>query len=319
MRQQLVDLDPGLLMERNVAVNLNALRTLAVVMDLGSFSEAGKVLGYTQSAVSQQIGSLERSLGLQLFERRARAIHPTEAARYVYARSEGLVGLVVQLEQDIARLSAGQAGRIRIGFFISAGPRLLPNALAQFMIRRRDVQVTLHEGDPEETLLMMLRGELDVAIVFRYDGIPAKWPTGIRVQPLMTDPMLVIASRTHRFAGREAVALADLAEERWISTTTGTDGHESLVRTTAQSGYQPNCILTANDFDAIQGFVKTSLGVAMIPKLAYVPNADMITLPVPGLPQRHIAAVTRSIEPTPLIASFIAAIRDTSVETSGGA
>lgn len=298
-------------------LNLNALRTLAVVMDLGSFSEAGRVLGYTQSAISQQIGSLERSMGLQLFERRARTIHPTEAARYVYARAEGLTGLVVQLEQDIARLSAGQAGRIRIGFFISAGPRLLPNALARFMVRRRDVQVALHEGEPEENLLLMLRGELDVALVFRYDGIPAKWPSELRVLSLMTDPMLVIASRTHRFAGREVVALADLAEEQWISTSTGTDGHEFLVRTTAQSGYEPNCGLRVNDFDAIQGLVKTSLGVALIPKLAYVPNEDVITLPVPGLPQRHIAAVTRSVEPTPLIASFVAAVRDTAFEASG--
>lgn len=297
-------------------VNLNALHTLTVVMDLGSFSEAGRVLGYTQSAVSQQIGSLERSLGLQLFERRARTIHPTEAAQYVYARSEELTGLVARLEQDVARLSAGQAGRIRIGFFLSAGLSLLPNALAQFMIHRREVQVALHEGEPDDVLLRTLRGELDVALVFRYDGIPTKWPSELRVLTLMTDPMLVIASRTHRFAEREAITLADLAAEAWISTSDETDGHEFLVRTTAHVGHQPNCVLMVNDFDVIQGLVKTSLGIAMIPQLAYVPNDDVVTLPIQGLPQRHIAAVTRSVEPSPLIRSFIVAVRDTAAEIS---
>lgn len=291
-------------------MNLTALRTLAIVVKLGSFSEAGRQLGYTQSAVSQQIAAMERSLGLQLFERKARTIQPTEAARYLHARAEELMGMLERVEQDVARLSAGQAGRIRIGFFLSAGTNLLPEALARFLVRRREVQVTLIEGEPDEVLLKTMRGELDVALVFRYDGIPAKWPADLHVVSLMTDPMYVIASRGHRLAGDDDVRLLDLADEPWVSTSERTDGHEFLVRTTANAGFQPNFAFTVDDFDAIQGLVRSSLGIAMLPKLAYVASSDVIRLPVNGLPQRHIAAVTRSIEHSPLVSGFIVAVRD---------
>lgn len=297
-------------------MNLNALRTLTAVMELGSFSEAGRVLGYTQSAVSQQIGALEKSLGIQLFERKARTIQPTEAARYLHAQSEELTQLVSRVEQDVARLSAGQAGRIRIGFFLSAGPALLPDALARFLVRRRDVQITLYEGEPDEVLRKTLRGELDVALVFRYDGIPAQWPADLRLLTLMTDPMHVIASRGHRLAARKEVSLAELADEQWVSTNETTDGHEFLIRTAATAGYRPNITLRVNDFNAIQGLVQASLGVAMVPDLAYVATERIMKLPVAGLPQRHIAAVTRSIEPSPLVRAFIVAVRDVAADIS---
>ena len=300
-------------------MNLNVLRTFVAVMDLGSFSEAGRLLGYTQSAVSQQISSLERSLGLHLFERRARTIQPTEAARYLYVRSGELTVMAARLEQDLARLSAGQAGQIRVGFFLSAGPDLLPRVLARFMVRRRDVQVALYEGEPDDVLMKTLRGELDVALVFRYDGIPERWPAELRVITLMTDPMQVIASCNHRFAGRDVIRLEDLTDEPWISTSVESDGHKLLVRTTGHAGFAPNLILTINDFDTVQGLVQASLGVAMIPRLAHGVKPGVITLPIKGLPQRHIAAVTRPIEPSPLVRALILSVRDVAAEISAQA
>lgn len=295
-------------------MNLDALKTLAAVIELESFSRAGRSLGYTQSAVSQQMAVLERQLGLLLFERRARSIQPTEAARFLYERTGQLVSLVERVETDAARLSAGQSGRIRLGLFSSAGADLFPRAVARFLIRRREVQVTLHEGEPDDLLPQVVQGELDVALVFRYDGIPVRWPSDIEVTALMTDPLQVIAPKAHRLAKQRDVHLIDLVDDSWISTGVETYGNECLLRTTALAGFQPNFLFNTNNFGSIQGLVRSSLGVAMIPSLACAADPDLIRLPFEKLPQRHIAVVTRSVEHSPLVDSFITAVREVAVD-----
>src|SRR5688500_13849844 len=150
-------------------VTLAALQSLSAVVEEGSFAGAARKLGYTASAVSQQIAALERSLSLQLFERRGRSVHPTEAAVHLHSRSAELVGMLSRVESDVERLAAGQAGRIRIGSFPSADSQVLSRALALFVVRRREVEVHLVEGEPFELLPQVTRGDLDVALAFRYD------------------------------------------------------------------------------------------------------------------------------------------------------
>ena len=178
-----------------MALDTTALRTLAAVIRSGSLAAAGRELGYTASAVSQQMSGLERSLGLRLFDRRSRSVIPTEAAQYLYERAGELLVLVEQLEADVGRLAAGQAGRLRIGSFASAGRPIVAQVVARFLIRRHGVEVSLDEGEPHELFPLVRDGDLDVALGFRYDLVATDWPAEVHITELVVENLYVIAHR----------------------------------------------------------------------------------------------------------------------------
>ncbi|SKC70820.1 LysR family transcriptional regulator [Krasilnikoviella flava] len=293
-----------------MALEPTTLRTLGAAIRLGSFAAAGRELGYTASAVSQQMAGLERSLGLQLFERHARSVAPTEAAQYLFERSAELLGLVDQLEADVARLAAGQAGRLRIGSFASAGGPIVAQVIARFLVRRRDVEISLDEGEPHELFPRVLEGDLDVALGFRYDLVPTRWPQEVVLTELMVEDLYVIAPRRHRLAHADAVDVGDLAAERWIANREDTAASRCLVALAEQEGFSPRIAFRSNSFGTVRGFVSAGLGVALIPGLAHEPDDEIVTLPVSRqLPRRQIVAATRRVHDNPLTSAFLAAVR----------
>ena len=286
------------------------LRTLVTVIRTGSFSAAGRELGYTASAVSQQMSGLERSLGIQLFERQARRVVPTEAAQYLEERSHRLLDLASQIEADIERLAAGQAGRIRIGSFDSAGRPIMSQALARFLVRRRDVEISLDEGEPHELFPRVVTGDLDVALGFRYDNVPTSWPPDIRLTELLMDQLHLIAHRRHRLASKDQVDLTELRDERWITNREDTAASRCLITLASEAGFEPNIAFRSNSFGTVRGFVAEGLGVSLIPRLAFRPDDDTVALPISRrLPRRQIVAATRRVDDNPLTDAFLAAIR----------
>ncbi len=278
-------------------------------MRTGSFAAAGRELGYTASAVSQQMSALERSLGLQLFEREVRRVRPTPAAAYLCERAEELVGLVTQLDCDIARLAAGQVGNLRIGSFSSAGAALLSPAIARFLIRRREVQISLDEGEPHDLFPRLAAGDLDVALGFAYDLVPASWPDELTVTELVTEPVHVIASVHHRLAAQEQIAFADLSAETWVANREETAAHACLLRRAAQAGFEPDIAFRTNSFEAVRGLVRHRLGVGLVPDLGYVQDRELTVLSVAdGLPQRRVVAANRRLHRSPLVKGFIDAL-----------
>lgn len=301
-----------------MALDPTTLRTLVAVIHAGSFAAAGRELGYTASAVSQQMSGLERSLGLRLFERHARRISPTEPAQYLYERAGELLGLVDQLETDVARLAAGQAGRLRIGSFASAGGPIVAQVIARFLVRRRDVEISLDEGEPHDLFPRVLDGDLDVALGFRYDLVPTAWPHEVLLTELMVEDLYVIASRRHRLAHKDSVDLGELAAERWITNRENTAASHCLVALAASEGFLPNIAFRSNSFGTVRGFVAAGLGVAMIPSLAYEPDESIVLLPITReLPRRQVVAATRRVDDNPLTSSFLATARRVTVGFDG--
>ena len=102
------------------------LRTLSTVLQTGSFAAAARRLGYTPSAVSQQIAALERAIRLPLFEREARSIRPTPAAAFLSTRGQEVLATLGALQDDLRGLADGSIGTVRLGSFPTAGEHLLP-------------------------------------------------------------------------------------------------------------------------------------------------------------------------------------------------
>ncbi|MCP3426999.1 LysR family transcriptional regulator [Rothia sp. AR01] len=294
-----------------MTLDVNSLATMGAVMRTGSFAAAARELGYTPSAVSQQMSALERSLGIRLFDREPRRVTPTEAAHYVQERSEQVIDLLGQLEVDLARLGAGETGRLRVGTFDSAGGPIMGQAIARFLVRRREVQITLDEGEPYELFPRVSDGGLDLALGFQYDLVPRKFPDNLRLSEVMTEDLYVVAHRKHRLAGRPSVRLEELHGETWVAHREETPSHHCLQELCARSGFRPEIAFRSNNLGTVKGIVAAGLAVAMIPQLSYRPDEDdVVALPIAEtMPRRQIVAATRADDANPLTAAFLGAMR----------
>lgn len=272
------------------------LRTLVEVVRTGSFAAAARRLGYTPSAVSQQISALERAVALPLFEREAHSVRATPAAGLLAERSLELLASFGSLDDEIEAISAGRLGRLRLGSFPTASARVLPRGLAAFVADHPGVDVQLDEGEPDELLPLLQSGDMDLALVYRYDLVPRRWPRRLVETPLLHEDLLVHLPSGHALAGRPALELTDLDGETWIASRETTAGATCLVRACSAAGFAPKVAFRSNDYDVVQGLVAAGLGIALIPALAHaVPVAGVTVLPLaaPRL-QRHVSALHRA-------------------------
>lgn len=291
------------------------LRTLSVVLRTGSFAAAGRQLGYTGSAVSQQIAALEAETGLQLFERRARGIEPTPAALLVSDRVGDALGALASLEEAIGEIATGSRGRLGLGCFPTASEVLVPGALARFTRAFPGVEVRFDDGEPEQLVPRLVEGDLDLVVVYRYDLVPRVWPAGLRRTVLLEEPVKVLvpesaaAEESERTSG-EPPRLRDFAEASWISTREGSAGSVALVRACAAAGFSPRILYRSNDYDVVRSFVRAGFGIAAVPRLGFVGRIGLAALEVADLAvRRHVEVLTVAGRQSPAVDGMIAALR----------
>lgn len=244
------------------------LRTLQECVRTGSFAEAGRVLGYTASAVSQQMVVLERAVGADLFERSARSARATPVAEHLAERSRDVLGHLEALHREVRAMAVGDAGRLRLASFATANARVLPDVLAALVARHPAAEVQLDEGEPDEVEDGVLDGSLDAAVVFEYDLDPRRWPTELRVTELLAEPLRVALPDSHPLADADRVELGDLADDAWICTREDTAGARCLVRLAAAADFVPGIVFRSNDYSVIRDLVARGLGTAVLPGLA---------------------------------------------------
>src|ERR671938_66844 len=134
--------------DRWLGIELRHLVALEAVAREGSFGRAARRLGYTQSAVSQQIATLERIVGARLVERPGgpRAVSLTPAGEVLRRHSEAIVARLTAAQADIAALASGRTGTLAVGTYQSVGARILPEAMRRFRRSWAGIDVRLHES-----------------------------------------------------------------------------------------------------------------------------------------------------------------------------
>lgn len=287
------------------------LRTLAVVIETGSFANAARQLGYTASAVSQQIVALERASGSTLFEREAHSVRPTAGARFLAERGHDVLASLDTLELDVRAMARGRLGRLRLGSFATASARLLPGSLAALAAALPQVEVRLDEGEPDELVPALLEGRLDLALVYRYDLVPRPVPEGLVDVPLLDEDLLLLLPAGHPRCSRRPVALADLADEIWVASREGSDGAACLLGLCAAAGFQPRIDLRSNDYGVVQGLVGAGLGIALVPALGHQQSADVHAARLTGRRRlRHVSALHRRANTNPLVPHVLSVVRE---------
>lgn len=271
-------------------LDAHRIRVFRSVMASGSIQAAAENLGYTPSAISQQIASLQKETGLTLFERRGRGLAATAAARALVAQTDELMGQLRRLDTVISDLREGRPRRLRIGYFASAGAEWMPR-LAQ----------RLNEEMPDITLELLLNElpggvrtppDLDIVV----DAPGSATPAGTRKVPLMDDPYVAILRDDHRFAEAPEVALAELAGETWVRNDLRNNACSRILAAACEAaGFQPRFAVEAQDHYTAIAFVKAGAGITVVPGLAsHVLPTTVRAVPLTApKPVRHIAAVIR--------------------------
>lgn len=302
---------------RSIMLNPIHLRTLITVLRTGSFADAARELGYTGSAVSQQIARLERTARVTLFDRSARSVTPTPAAELLASRSRELLAVIRELEDDVLAVSKGRLGTLRVGSFPTASERLLPVAFRNFLEAQPQVTIRLGEAESNELIGQLLDGQIDVALVYHYDLVPQTVPDEVWRVPLLEEDLQLLAPSSHPLADRTSLSWEELSTQTWITTRQSTAGAECLRRLCARAEFEPQIGFRSNDYDVVREFVRLGLGLALVPSLCGGAIEGTIALPKQdhGV-HRRVSVLHRGESLNPVVSGFLAALRKAAIEIS---
>jgi DNA-binding transcriptional LysR family regulator len=184
------------------------LAAFIAVVERRSFSQAAEQLGVTQPAVSLQIRSLEKRLGLQLLDRSGRRVEPTEAGRRLFRSAQRLLAVEEQLLAELGDEAEGELhGRLEIGASTGPGGTVLPVVLAEFQEQHPAVHVALSVSDTQRVIEQVSRRELELGAV----GATRRL-RGVVFEPFFRDEVVLAVPKRHRFANK-TISLDELREE----------------------------------------------------------------------------------------------------------
>ncbi|MFF8290509.1 LysR family transcriptional regulator [Streptomyces sp. NPDC016309] len=276
-------------------LDLGRLRALHAVSVYGTVGAAAAALGYTPSAVSQQIAKLERETRTTLLERQGRGVRLTDEARHLAATARQLLALVEEAEVRLEERRGLPAGRLSIGCFASAARGLMPRALGELARRHPALDARLTEVDPHLSVDLVARGVIDLAVAHDWDIAPMPAPPGVEQALIGEDLCDVLVPLGHPLAGREAVRREELTGERWISQPPGTVCHDWLMRTLRAAGGEPHIAHLAEENHTQVALVAAGLGVALVPRLGRGRLPDEVaTVRLDPVPRRRLAALWRA-------------------------
>jgi DNA-binding transcriptional LysR family regulator len=241
------------------------LQTLAAVVRRGSFSQAGRELGYTSSAVAQQVASLERQLGLPLFVREPQRIRPTPAALVLAQRGQHALDVLQGLENEARAVASGRLGRISIGTALDAGSGLVADAMTILKDAGPGLEIEIQGAPSAEVLDRVQMGALDVGLLYDYVSAPREVSPEVHVIVLDEAPLrLVTPSHTSASA-----SLRELADRDWFVGLDAPDGDRAVRALCRAAGFHPRIQVTSDNHDLVFGLVAAGLGVGIVPTLAW--------------------------------------------------
>jgi molybdate transport repressor ModE-like protein len=265
--------------DRWLGLDLRHLVALKAIADEGSFGRAAERLGYTQSAVSQQIAALERIVGLRLIERPGgpRPISLTEAGRILLRHADAIEARLQAAKADMSALEAGDAGRLRVGTFQSVGARIIPRLLRRFSESHPQVEVVLRESQDESELLEMIeRGELDLT----FWTLPVAGGPYEAVEILRDTYVLVVPTGSPLASLKRTPTLKEIVLQPLI----GFNHCSAMAHVDSQlsaAGRAPNYVFRSDNNGTVQGLVGAGVGISVAPRLTVDeddPSVEVIDL-----------------------------------------
>lgn len=277
-------------------IELRHLTTFLAIADERSFGKAAGRLGYTQSAVSQQIAALERAVGVPVFHRPGgpRPVELTEAGRVLLGHAATIVEQIQAADTALDAFGAGTRGTVRVGSFQSVSVQLLPLLVQTLATDLPDLEIELVENDDGHELLSRLeRHELDATFL-----VSRVVEHGFNQRALFDDPFVAVA--THGVLAAGPVTVRELAGRPLIGQHENDMCQRTIEAGVRAAGVEPRYVFRSADNAAVQAMARAGRGVALMPRLAVDQTDERVSIhQLVDVPAREVILVWRDTPDVP--------------------
>ena len=292
-------------------LHLERLQALHAVSTFGSVTGAAEALRLTPSAVSQQLGKLQRDVGQRLIEPYGRGVRLTPAGTLLAQRAHAILSEVENAESELDRQRNHVIGDLEIAGFATAARAILPQTVARLRKQHRQLKLRVSERQPDEAIRLVVAGHLDIALVNDWMNAPLVLPDGVQRVLIMNDPVDLAVPADHPLAGRASVELTELSAEPWITWPYGAICHEWLTQTLRQHGLTPEVTHTAEEHQTQLAMVAAGLGIAVMPRLGRGSMEGVSIIKLKPTFSRQIYAIFRTLaSERPAIAVSVSAMQE---------
>ena len=314
-------------------IEIAALRALVAVEQQGSVVAASEAMGFSPSAVSQQIKKLEKQSGVTVLERHGRGVLLTDRGMALAEYGRRILGELEELQATLLADPAKPSGVLRLVGFSTAccglvGPMLRKLGAAQAVavgssaagssgLGGSGLEIRVVAEDPREAVQRVATGEADLGVVHNWHSVPLVIPENMIHEDLCLDTADVLLNSAHPLAGRTAVEPSDLVDERWISTPAGAICNEALLAIFAGLGRVPDIRIYDPDFSTHIAMVQQGVAVALVPRLGRPElPAGVVAVPVVNpMQQRQVGIVYRkTMTASPSIRHVVRLLQDVAAE-----
>lgn len=273
-------------------MNLNQLRVFCAVANRLSFTLAAEDLHLTQPAVSLQVKALERSLRIRLFERRGNVLSLTEAGNALFDPALTMLSAEDRAQRMLAELSSARRGKLVVGANTTSGMYIVPDLISAFTAEWPEVEIALHIEPAVRIFERIDQNIIDVGFI----GGPID-DSRFQVEHVTPDPLALIFSPRHRFAGRRRVAVQELADEPFIVPESTSLIRILFERTLRQAGVNIKVGLQLHETEPVKKAVEANLGIGLVSAHAItreLAGGWLATAEVDGLDiERYLEMVSR--------------------------
>lgn len=246
-----------------------SFRVIRAVADGGSLTAAANSLGYSQPAISQTIGRLEKRLGMAVVVRSARGVRLTEAGEVLARHAATVLRAMDAAADELSDLSGLRSGLVRVAAFPSASSTIVPRLLGSMTKQHPGVRFSYVEAEPPEAVQAVRDHAADLALTFSYPDDPddphLASAAGLTITPLWREQMLLVIPQAEA-PTTSSIDFADLADADWIAGCARCRGH--LVKTCSAHGFEPRLGFETDNVPAVMAMVAAGLGIALLPSLA---------------------------------------------------
>lgn len=292
-------------------MNLRQLEYFAAVAECGSFTKAAAQQYITQTAITQQIRELEKTLGVELFDRSTRPVTLTPAGSLFLHEAKAILERMDQAMQRVREVSVGMSGKLKIGYTKGYERSDLSERLRSFHHAYPNILLSCYRNDTDRLAFGLLQNEYD--IIFTWDSTGLLQDEAIGSVLVRQYPLMAVVYEGHPLAARRFLTRRELKLEKIIYATLSergdSRGDARFLELYREAGYEPNVIYLTNDMENVLMMVAAAEGISILP--AYMTNkltdgGELRFIPLKGEEEHiEIVAAWKKDNTNPVLKQFV--------------
>ena len=300
-----------------VVLNVPRLRILYELSRRGSVSDVADALWITPSAVSQQLGALEREVGTELVERVGRTVRPTAAGRRLAQDAERVLAALDGAQATVDEIATSDVAALRVAAFPSVVLGVLAPALAALRTAQPGLTFDVVDVEGAEGLDLVRLGRADLAVIDDWGWHLGAEHAGLDIQLLRTDPLLAVLPAAHELADADSVRWSDLAGSDWVMEAGDTLYTQQVIAHCRRAGFEPRVRARVRDFATQAALINALDVVTVLPQSAVISAQDVAPRPLRPNVARRLMAVARKTD-RPATREAVGALRHAVTGSAGG-